>query len=164
MGCSGAAWMAGSESCWLGLAPLPRSSPLCQRRCSVLAESPLSCHKMLGKECRDGKNNSWEISLSNQGEGQKLASREGCFSRKGVFSKLRLPARKQELRTCGGVEEGPGFIAEGAAFQQRVKRLLQPRRLGGGASQPEQCAHPGWVTASPARLSEPSRLGTGAGP
>lgn len=129
--------MAGSESHGMGMARQSYSrcrylyakvGAQCLERASARASA--ICHKMLEKELRNGRNNSREISLRRQGEGEKSVKGRSTPVETPHFPSSGFSLESWSWRLSGG-QKRPGLVTEVAAFQQWAQRLLRPARLGG---------------------------------
>lgn len=95
-----------------------------------LGRASVICHKMLEKEFRNGRNNGWEISLGNQGEGQKSVRREKRSNWRPSFPKFRLHARKLELKTFWWCSKEARFYHRGGCISAVGEDIATARRQG----------------------------------
>lgn len=110
----------------------------CLKKASALS------HKTLEKEFRDGRSNGWEISLGNQGEGQKLVRRERRSDWRSTFFQVQASPRKLEMKTRWWRSKEARFYHRGGCISEIA--TARRRGLAGPDNVPTQ------APSQPARL------------
>lgn len=112
-----------------------RQCSLCRCLCAkggarCLERASAACPKTLERGFRNRRNKGREISLGNQGEGQKSAKREKRSAWKPTFSKCRLHPGKLELQTFWWCSRQARFYHRGGYILAMGKDIAPVRWQG----------------------------------